>query len=68
MGISKENLQLSQHINTPNKLVLGDPAKCIDDTYCQMYFIKGIMLGQEIIIDACVWTIMINQLMGQSLW
>jgi len=47
-----------QHIHTPpRKLVLRDPAVCIDDdnvNSCGTYYVNRIMLGQEIIIDACV--------------
>ena len=60
-GVNKETLEngpLAGHIYTPpNKLVLGDPAVCIDDdnvTSCGTYYVNNIMLGQEIIIDACV--------------
>ena len=52
------------HINTipfiatpPSKLKLYDPAKCIDDdndTNCDTYYLPNIMLGQEIVIPACV--------------
>ena len=52
------NDTLAQHIHTPpSELVLGDPAVCIDDdnvTNCGTYYVNNIMLGQEIIIDACV--------------
>ncbi|XP_065895376.1 outer membrane protein A-like isoform X2 [Dysidea avara] len=51
--------QFGKHtIRTPrSKLVLGNPAVCIDEdnnTNCGKYYINNIMLGQEIIIDACV--------------
>ena len=43
----------------PRKLIQGDPALCIDqnnNTNCEIiYFVKNIILGQEIIIDACVF-------------
>ena len=35
---------------------MHDPAVCIDDdtgTECETYYINNIMLGQEIITDAC---------------
>ena len=61
VGVNKETLEngsLAGHIYTPpSKLVLGDPAVCIDDDNvinCGTYYINNIMLGQEIIIDACV--------------
>ena len=41
----------------PHTLMLYDPAKCIDndnDTQCNRYYIKNIMLGSEINIPACV--------------
>ena len=61
VGVNNETLdhgQLSGHIYTPpRKLVLYEPAVCIDNdniTNCGTYYIKHIMLGQEIIIDACL--------------
>ena len=61
VGVNKETLQngsLARNIySLPSKLVLGDPAVCIDDDNvgnCGTYYINNIMLGQEIIIDACV--------------
>ena len=46
--------QYRKYINTPpSKLVLYDPTTCIDsDT--STYIVNNIMLGQEIMIDACV--------------
>ena len=43
----------------PNQLKLHDPAICIDndndnDTQCNSYYVKDIMLGTEIVISACV--------------
>ena len=57
--IDKEYTQCSGIIKTsPRKLQFNDTAvTCIDndnDTYCQRYLTKNIMLGQEIIINACV--------------
>jgi len=49
--------QYGKYITTPlSKLVLHDPATCIsnDHNYCGTYFVNNIMLGQEIMIDACV--------------
>ncbi|XP_065895382.1 uncharacterized protein [Dysidea avara] len=61
VGVNKETLEngsFAGNIYTPpSKLVLGDPAVCIDDdnvTNRGTYYINNIMLGQEIIIDACV--------------
>ena len=61
IGVNRDTLkhgQFAGHIYTPpRKLVLGDPAVCIDDdnaTNCVTYYVNNIMLGQEIIIDACV--------------
>ena len=41
---------------SPNKLILYNPAKCIndDDTDCDTYYMNNIMLGQEITFDACL--------------
>jgi len=53
-----QHSQFTKHINTPpSKLALSDPAICInnlDDINCEKYLVQGIMLGQEIKIDACV--------------
>ena len=49
--------QTNLHIATsPSKLILYDPAKCINssDGECNTYYINDIMLGQEITFDACV--------------
>ena len=57
LGVSKGN-ELSKHITTsPRKLELYKPAECIDnsDTGCYSYFAKNVMLGQEILIDACMY-------------
>ena len=61
MGIDKKVLThnpFGDHIRTPpSKLVLYKPATCIDednDTSCHSYLVKNIMLGQKIILDACV--------------
>ena len=41
---------------SPNKLILYNPVGCINgkDTDCHTYYINNIMLGQEIIFDACL--------------
>ena len=41
---------------SPRRLILFDPAKCIDKNYseCHTYYISNIMLGQEIRFNACV--------------
>ena len=48
----------NEHIVTPpNELKFNDPAICIDndnDTQCNRYIIRNIMLGREIVIPACV--------------
>jgi len=61
VGVNKETLKhgpLAKHIHTPpRKLVLRHPAVCINDdnvTDCGRYYVNNIMLGQEIVIDACV--------------
>ena len=57
LGVSKGN-ELSEHITTsPRKLELYRPANCIDssNTKCNSYFVKNIMLGQEVLIDACMY-------------
>ena len=41
----------------PKELVFYHPAMCIDKDYirCNVYNIKNIMLGTEIVIPACVF-------------
>ena len=43
-------------VTSPNKLILYNPAKCIndDDTDCDTYYMNNIMLGQEITFYACL--------------
>ena len=55
--VDTTNQHLPQVTTSPHKLLLHDPAKCInnnDDNECDSYFIQGIMLGQEIVINGCV--------------
>ncbi|XP_065893255.1 uncharacterized protein [Dysidea avara] len=57
MSLSSGQLGGKHIVTTPSKLVLYDPATCINDdssTICEKYLIKNIMLGQEIILNACV--------------
>ena len=44
------------HNYPPRKIVLYDPAICIsgNQTKCEIYFVKNVMLGQDIEIGACV--------------
>ena len=60
IGIS-EDLQSSEFCNdiatTPNKIELYHPAICLDNNTkgeCEIYYVSNIMLGQEIIINACI--------------
>ncbi|XP_065892196.1 putative leucine-rich repeat-containing protein DDB_G0281931 [Dysidea avara] len=50
--------QAVQYIITPpSKLEFYKTATCIDDnigTNCQVYMVENIMLGQEVVVDACV--------------
>ena len=61
LAVTEDSLQyfgLSKHITTsPKKLILYKPAECIDNSNaeCDSYYIKNIMLGQEILIDACMY-------------
>ena len=64
LGINEEILQHSQldkHITTsPSKLELYQPAICIDENMnkteeCNSYYVSDIMLGQNIIFDACMY-------------
>ena len=44
-------------ITSPNELKLYAPTRCIDtdNEECQVYYIDNIMLGQEILLDACMY-------------
>ena len=61
LGARDGNLQgneLSKYITTsPRKMKLYKPAECIDNNSvgCDSYYIENIMLGQEILIDACMY-------------
>ena len=48
----------TKHITTqPNKLKFYNPAICIDeenDSQCNSYYIRNVMLGSEIVVPACV--------------
>ena len=61
LGVSEGSLQnneLSEHITTsPRKVELYKPAECIDNNNigCVSYYVNNIMLGQEILIDACMY-------------
>ena len=61
LGVNEDSSQhneLSKHITTsPRKLELYNPAYCIDysNVECDSYYVKNIMLGQEILIDACMY-------------
>ena len=64
LGINKEILQhsqLSKHITTsPSELQLYQPAICIDENMnkteeCNSYYVSDIMLGQNILFDACMY-------------
>ena len=58
LGVNKQYNELSKYITTsPRKLELYKPAVCIDynNVECDSYYVKNIMLGQEILIDACMY-------------
>ena len=44
-------------ITSPDELKLYAPTRCIetDNEECQVYYIDNIMLGQEILLDACMY-------------
>jgi len=58
VGVNKGYALFGGIVKTsPRKLKLNDTAVCIDNnnsTNCQMYLVNNIMLGQEVIINACV--------------
>ena len=61
LGVSEGSLQhneLNKHITTsPKKLQLYKPAECINNSSvgCDSYYVNNIMLGQEILIYACMY-------------
>ena len=62
LGITNgKNYLLKQHITTsPSKLLLYSPAYCVSDNKnqlkgCGSYFVDNVMLGQEILIDVCMY-------------
>ena len=60
IGINKQHSQLKKHITTtPRDLKLFQPAFCIhtneNKTECDSYYIKNIMLGEEVLFDACMY-------------
>ena len=61
LGVSEGSTQhneLRKHITTsPRKLELYKPVECIDNhsVGCESYYVKNIMLGQEILIYACMY-------------
>ena len=58
VDIAKTSLkqrEFNKYISTPpSRLVLYEPATCIDHNHCDTYLVKNIMLGQEITINGCV--------------
>ena len=58
LGMNTNNLK-SYFITSPNKVQLyNSKVQCIDfdnDTECDLYYIKNIMLGQKILLDACMY-------------
>ena len=63
------NQHLTQVTTSPHKLILHDPAKCIhnsDDNECDGYYIKGIMLGQEVVINGCILDYYNNSLTSEA--
>ena len=60
LSTSKTNWQISQFSKeiavTPNNIKLYHPATCIvGNRNCEIYYINNIMLGEEIILDACIF-------------
>ena len=61
LGVTEGSLQhnqLRKHLTTsPRKLELYQPVECIDNSSvaCDSYYVKNIMLGQEILIYACMY-------------
>ena len=50
--------RFGNYVNTPRKkLILDEPATCVlksSDSNCRIYYINNVILGSEIIINACV--------------
>ena len=55
--LSANNSTIKHIATSPNQLKLYNPAKCIDgdDKECKVYYANNIMLGQEILLDACMY-------------
>ena len=55
-GVSIVNKSYFQITTSPHKLMLYNPAKCINgnSTDCDAYYMSNIMLGEKITFDACV--------------
>ena len=55
-GVNIANKSYFHMITSPHKLILYNPAKCIDgnSTDCGVYYMSNIMLGEKITFDACV--------------
>ena len=58
VGTTVTSCRQVEYISTsPNKLVLHEPAACVDDDNhinCDIYLIRNIVLGQEVVINGCV--------------
>ena len=54
IGISKANNLLADHITTPPSKLEFDDIKCDNEFTSTNCYIKNVMLGQEIIISACI--------------
>ena len=58
LGMNTSDLQ-SYFITSPHKIKLyGSKVQCLDidnDTECDLYYIQNIMLGQKILLDACMY-------------
>ena len=54
--INVDHVRDFQLTTSPHKLLLHNPTTCItgSDTDCDTYYMSNIMLGQDIIFDACV--------------
>ena len=55
-GVHVADKRYFQIATSPHKLILYNPAKCINgnSTDCDAYYISNVMLGEKITFDACV--------------
>ena len=58
LGLNNKSDLFNEHVATPpTKLELHQPAQCLyneNTTDCKSYYVKNVMLGQEVIVHSCI--------------